>query len=84
MMTLAETIPLMTSEDYRDRFKAEYWQLKIRTGKLQAMLAADEVGTLPFKFQCPRSLLRDQLRKSQDLLGILATRVRVEGINLEV
>lgn len=77
MMTLTETIPLMTSEDYRDRLKAEYWQLKIRAEKLQAMLAADEAGTSPF-------LLRDQLRKSQDLLGILATRARVEGINLEV
>ena len=75
-MTLTETIPLMTSEDYRDRFKAEYWQLKIRTDKLEAMLAAVEAGTSPF-------LLRDQLRKSQDLLGILATRARVEGINLE-
>ena len=75
-MTLTETIPLMTSEDYRDRFKAEYWQLKIRTDKLEAMLAAAEAGTSPF-------LLRDQLRKSQDLLGILATRARVEGINLE-
>lgn len=82
-MTLTETIPLMTSEDYRDRFKAEYWQLKNRTEKLQAMLTADEVGTLPFKFKCSRTLLRDQLRKSRDLAGILATRARVEGINLE-
>lgn len=74
---------MMTSNDYRERFKAEYWQLKIRTDELEAMLAADDAGTLPFKFDSPRTLLRDQLRKSQDLLGLLVTRARVEGIDLE-
>ena len=37
-MELKDTIELMQSEDYKDRFKAEYFQLKIRYDKLKAML----------------------------------------------
>ena len=33
-MELKDTIDLMTSEDYKDRFKAEYYQTKIRYDKL--------------------------------------------------
>ena len=29
-MTLQDTINLMTSDDYKDRFKAEYQQLDVR------------------------------------------------------
>ena len=29
-MELKDTIELMTSDDYKDRFRAEYWQTKIR------------------------------------------------------
>ena len=34
MTELKDTIELMTSENYKDRFKAEYWQTKIRYDKL--------------------------------------------------
>ena len=34
MITLDDTIILMSSSDYKDRFKAEYWQTKIRYEKL--------------------------------------------------
>lgn len=37
-MKLKDTIKLMESDDYKDRFKAEYYQLKIRKEKLQKML----------------------------------------------
>lgn len=33
-MTLKDTIPLMLSDDWKDRLKAEYWQAKIRLDKL--------------------------------------------------
>ena len=33
-----DTIELMNSSEYKDRFKAEYYQLKIRYTKLHAML----------------------------------------------
>ena len=38
MRTLSETIELMTSENYDDRFKAEYYQLKLRMNGLSKML----------------------------------------------
>ena len=34
-MELKDTIELMKSNDYKDRFKAEYYQVKIRREKLQ-------------------------------------------------
>ena len=36
MQDLEKTVPLMTSDDYRERFKAEYWQTKIRYERLKA------------------------------------------------
>ena len=37
-MELKDTIAMMNSESYEERFKAEYWQLKIRIDKLKKML----------------------------------------------
>ena len=34
-MELKDTIKLMESDDYKDRLKAEYYQVKIRREKLQ-------------------------------------------------
>lgn len=34
-MELKDTIEMMTSEDYKERFKAEYYQTKIRYEKLK-------------------------------------------------
>ena len=34
-MELKDTVGMMSSSDYRDRFKAEYYQLKIRYEKLK-------------------------------------------------
>ena len=38
MKELKETVELMISTDYKERFKAEYEQAKIRFEKLKAML----------------------------------------------
>lgn len=37
-MDLRDTISAMQSADYKDRFRAEYWQTKIRYEKLRAMM----------------------------------------------
>ena len=37
-MKLSETVEMMNSTDYKDRFKAEYYQLAIRYKGLKAML----------------------------------------------
>ena len=36
--SLNETVELMTSSDYKDRFKAEYYQLEYRYNKLKKMM----------------------------------------------
>ena len=37
-MELIDTSKLMVSKNYQDRFKAEYYQLKIRRDKLSKMI----------------------------------------------
>ena len=52
-MELKDTIKMMESADYKDRFAAEYSQLAIRHKKLIAMLEKWDNGTLPFTPTCP-------------------------------
>lgn len=80
-MELKDTIELMTSDDYRERFKAEYYQLKIRTSKLHSLLA--KIDELNFKPTCPRVVLERQLHSMLDYLSELAFRADLEGVNLE-
>ena len=47
-MELKDTVALMASADYKERFKAEYYQLVIRFKKLQAMLEKWDKGELDF------------------------------------
>lgn len=42
---------------YKERFKAEYWQTKIRYEKLHRMTVKYEAGTLDFEPDCELSLL---------------------------
>ena len=37
-MELKDTIEMMNSENFQERFKAEYWQTKIRYDKLHEMV----------------------------------------------
>ena len=55
-MTLEETISLMNSEDYKDRFKAEYYQTKIRYEKLHKLLVKHVAGTLNFTPTCSTAI----------------------------
>ena len=47
-MELERLIELMKSEDYKDRFRAEYYQLEDRIDKLANMLEKYKDGTLNF------------------------------------
>lgn len=42
-MELADTIKLMTSEDWKARLKAEYWQTRIRFDNLNDYLDSDDI-----------------------------------------
>lgn len=83
MGTLNDTVALMLSGDYKDRFKAEYYQLKIRHEKLLNMLARHDTGTLGFEPTCSIGLLAEQCGVMGRYLHILESRAKAEGIPLD-
>ncbi len=82
MKELKDTIPMMGSEDYKERFKAEYDQLEIRIHKLTGMLSAWEVGALSFRPICSYDLLKAQLNAMETYAYLLRERAKIEGIGL--
>lgn len=82
-MELKDTVSLMTSEDYTERFKAEYFQTKIRYEKLHSMLIKREAGTLDFEPTCSLSVLLNQKRAMGEYLKYLEIRAEIEKISLE-
>ncbi len=80
--TLKDTVELMNSEDYRERFIAEYKQLVIRCNGLRNMLDKWDRGELNFKPTCPRSTYNMQIRAMEDYMTILESRAVIEGIVL--
>lgn len=81
-MELKDTIQQMLSEDYRDRFKAEYYQVKIRYDKLVDMLDRWDKGQLSFLPTCPRELFWRQVTVMEDYMDLLIGRSIAEGIDL--
>lgn len=81
-MELKDTIQQMLSEDYRDRFKAEYYQVKIRYDKLVDMLDRWDKGQLLFSPTCPRELLWRQVTVMEDYMDLLIERSIAEDIDL--
>ena len=81
-MELKDTISLMTSEDYKERFKAEYIQIVVRYKKLKAMLDKWDNGKLDFSPTCPRSTYNIQVKAMTDYIAVLEARAVMEGIEL--
>lgn len=81
-MELKDTIEMMTSSDYKERFKAEYYQLKVRYDKLALMITKWDEGTLEFEPSCSRTLLSRQLYHMRMYMIDLETRAKIEGIDL--
>lgn len=82
-MELKDTIELMNSKDYKERFKAEYLQAKVRYDKLDAMTVKYEAGTLNFTPSCSLELLKEQKKYMGNYIRILKIRAEIEKINLE-
>lgn len=80
MLQLKDTIEMMIDENYKTRFKAEYFQTKIRYEKLHSMLVKHEAGTLPFKPSCPIEVLERQAKHMGEYLKDLEIRAEIEGI----
>lgn len=91
-MELKDTVSMMNSEDYKERFIAEYQQTKIRYEKLKAFNTKIEaaertafLGALSVdmpKHDCPTELLLHQQSIMGEYLHLLEVRAVIEGINL--
>lgn len=81
-MELKDTIEMMNSADYKERFKAEYYQTKIRYEKLHRMCIKYEAGTLDFTPDCPLDLLKEQKAAMGNYLRCLEIRAEIEGVTL--
>lgn len=85
-MELKETVELMNSEDYKERFVAEYHQVKIRYEKLKNFCNKIEVeemlGKEATKHDCPLELLREQQKYMGLYLSVLEKRALIENVEL--
>ena len=82
MKSLRETADMMVSPDYKERFRAEYYQLETRYNKLKNMVDKWDAGTLEFVPTCPRAVYDFQLRSMKDYLGVLQIRAKIERVEL--
>ena len=80
-MELKDTIEMMLSDDYKERFKAEYWQLKIRYDKLRKMV--DNWEKLDFTPTCAYGTYKHQLLAMEDYMALLRDRAKQEEVELE-
>ena len=86
-MELKDTVKLMNSSDYKERFVAEYWQTRIRYEKLRKFCNKIDAASFSLnveepKHDCSLELLREQQRKMGEYLHILEVRAQIENINL--
>lgn len=82
-MELKDTIKLMESKDYKERFKAEYYQTKIRWEKLSDLIARYNSKTLDFKPKCSLDFLLSQYNAMGVYLNLLRMRANIEEIRLD-
>lgn len=76
---LKDTTSLMTSDNYKDRLLAEYWQLKIRHQKPQVAIARKS-QQLDRDTKTPIDVLQAQSHVMERYLNLLRLRAREEGI----
>lgn len=82
-MKLVDTVEMMSSPVYQERFKAEYMQLDIRIKALSNVIEKYNNGTLHFTPDCNIKMLIEQLVHMKDYRSILKQRAIIENINLE-
>lgn len=82
-MQLSDTATMMNSDDYKERFRAEYAQLVNRYYGLRRMLEKWDNGTLEFEPTCPRSTYNMQTKAMEDYIAVLEARAVMEEVDLE-
>ena len=80
---LKRSAELMISGDYKERFIAEYMQIKNRYEGLSRMIENWDKGNLYFVPTCPRETYNFQLRAMKDYMDILVVRAKIEDIKIE-
>jgi hypothetical protein len=83
IIKLSETSEMMNSKDFKERFRAEYFQLQNRIEGLSSMLDKYRKGTLPFTPKCSIKILDGQMAAMLSYKTHLVERARIEGISLE-
>ena len=78
------TVPMMLSDDYRERFRAEYYQLFRRYESLAKMIQDWDDGKLGFEPTCDRFIYRLQLKAMRDYLDTLVERAEEENIDISL
>lgn len=79
---LIDTAILMKSDDFKDRFRAEFYQLSIRYEGLQKMVNAYENNQLKFTPKCTLEIFKSQLDAMKKYIDILEERAKIEDISL--
>ena len=77
-----DLIEMMNSDDFKERFKVEYYQLLLRLDDLKSMLIKWENNMLYFEPKCSKETLENQVIFMQGYLDILRLRAKIEEIDL--
>ena len=83
IVELKDTVEMMNSSDYKERFRAEYKQVVIRYQKLKTMLEKRDAGELNFEPTCPRSTYNMQIKAMTDYIAVLEARAVMENVDLQ-
>ena len=84
LKNLEDTVYAMTSDDYKERFKAEYSQLILRANKLNDIITKYYAGKLNFELKCDIKLLIAQWSIMTKYVAILQKRAEIENIDLTI
>lgn len=81
---LSQTVELMDSNNYKERFIAEYAQIEIRTKRLERVLKSIEDKTCPKCFEptCDIEILKSQYKTMNAYRATLIFRASIEAIEL--
>lgn len=81
---LKDTIELMTSSDWKNRFVAEYLQTRIRYRKLHKMIIKREIGKCEFDTPIPLDSWKEQAYYMGLYLHELEKQAVIHGIELPI
>ena len=75
-------IPLLSSSDYKERFKGEVYELSRRSQALEETLKKSKEGKLDFELKSGIAALEKQLKSMKEHLEVLELRAKLEDISL--